>query len=58
MGGGVTGGQVIGRTDKLGSRVEDRPVSLSEFLSPICTILAIDYNKSNETPIGRPQSPN
>jgi hypothetical protein len=53
MGGGVKGGQVIGRTDKIGGTVEDRPVSAGDFLATICQLLGIDWQKTNDGPGGR-----
>jgi hypothetical protein len=53
-GGGVKGGQVVGKTDKEGGTVVDRPVSAIDFLSTVCVTLGIDPNKQNMTPIGRP----
>ena len=53
MGGGIRGGQVIGRTDKIGGTVEDRPVSAADFMATICQILGIDWQKLNEGPGGR-----
>jgi hypothetical protein len=54
MGGGIKGGQVIGRTDKEGAAVEDRPISAQDFLATVCSALGIDYNRQNDSPIGRP----
>jgi hypothetical protein len=53
-GGGIKGGQVIGRTDKEAATVEDHPVSAIDFMASVCKILGIDYTKMNDTPIGRP----
>jgi uncharacterized protein (DUF1501 family) len=53
MGGGIQGGQVIGRTDAIGGTVEDRPVSAADFLATICRILGIDWEKTNDGPGGR-----
>jgi arylsulfatase A-like enzyme len=53
MGGGIQGGQVIGRTDPIGGTVEDRPVSAPDFLATICQILGIDWKKTNDGPGGR-----
>jgi hypothetical protein len=53
MGGGIRGGQVIGRTDKTGATVEDRPVSAPDFMATVCQILGIDWQKLNEGPGGR-----
>jgi hypothetical protein len=54
MGGGVRGGQVIGRTDPIGAVVEDRPVSTADFFATICDLMGIQYDKEVETPGGRP----
>jgi len=54
FGGGIKGGQVIGKTDKEGANVEERKVSTIDFMATVCTILGIDHNKVNQTPIGRP----
>ncbi len=53
-GGGIKGGQVIGKTDKEGGTVVDRQVSALDFLATVCVSLGIDPNKQNMTPIGRP----
>lgn len=54
LGGGVRGGQVIGRTDKVGAVVEDRPVSTADFFATICDLMGIRYDQEIETPGGRP----
>jgi len=54
LGGGIRGGQVIGRTDRAGTAVFERPVSAIDFLATVCRILGIDPNKMNPTPRGRP----
>jgi uncharacterized protein (DUF1501 family) len=54
FGGGVPGGQVIGKTDKEGASVIERPVAALDFLASVCAIMGIDYTKQNPTPIGRP----
>jgi hypothetical protein len=53
-GGGVRGGQVVGRTGKDGSAVEDRPVSVPDLLATVCNALGIDPTKQNLSNIGRP----
>jgi len=53
-GGGIKGGQVIGKTDKEGAAVVERPISAIDFLSTVCTVLGINYNKQNTTPNNRP----
>jgi uncharacterized protein (DUF1501 family) len=54
IGGGIRGGQVIGRTDAEAATVVDRPVSTLDFMATVCTILGIDHNKQNQAPNGRP----
>lgn len=54
LGGGVQGGQVVGRTDASGATVEDRPVSVPDFMATICQILDIDPQKETVLPDGRP----
>jgi hypothetical protein len=56
-GGGIRGGQVIGKTDRDAAAVVERPVSVSDFLATVCTILGIDYRRQNRPPgIDRPIS--
>ncbi len=54
VGGGIKGGQVIGKTDAQGATVVERPISALDFLSTVCKILGIDYTKVNNTPNSRP----
>jgi uncharacterized protein (DUF1501 family) len=54
VGGGIRGGQVIGRTDAEAAAVTDRPVSTLDFMATVCTILGIDHNLQNQAPNGRP----
>jgi hypothetical protein len=53
-GGGIRGGQVIGRTSADATTIEDRPVSVPDFLATICLALGIDPLKQNDSNIGRP----
>jgi uncharacterized protein (DUF1501 family) len=53
-GGGIKGGQVVGRTSADGETVAERPVSLPDFMATVCRGLGIDPTKSNESNIGRP----
>jgi hypothetical protein len=50
VGGGIRGGQVIGRTDRQGAEVVDRPISVADFLATVCTVLNIDYKRTNFAP--------
>lgn len=53
-GGGVKGGQAIGKTSKDGSAVEERPVSSADFLATVCKVLGVDHEKQNMSNVGRP----
>jgi uncharacterized protein (DUF1501 family) len=53
-GGGIKGGQAIGKTSRDGSMVESRPVSTADFLATICMALGIDPRKQNTSNLGRP----
>jgi uncharacterized protein (DUF1501 family) len=53
-GAGLKTGQVIGRTDRNGATVEDRPVAANDFLATICKALGIDYTQDFHTRSGRP----
>jgi hypothetical protein len=50
----VTGGRVVGRTDRTGAAVEDRKVSTADFFATVCELLGIDYETERDTPGGRP----
>jgi hypothetical protein len=53
-GGGIKGGQVIGKTSDDGMEVKERPVSVHDFLATACTALGIDVSKQNNSNVGRP----
>ena len=53
-GGGIRGGQVIGRTDAEAASVTDRPVSTIDFMATVCNILGIDHSRQNQAGNGRP----
>jgi uncharacterized protein (DUF1501 family) len=56
FGGGVRGGGVIGKTDRLGGKVISRPVSYQEIFATIYNRLGIDVANTVLTdPTGRPQ---
>ena len=50
VGGGIRGGQVIGRTDRDAAEVVERPISVTDFLATVCTLLKIDYTRQNRAP--------
>ena len=55
IGGGVKGGQVIGKTDRNATEVIERRVSIGDFLATVCKLLGIDHVKENlPSGIGRP----
>lgn len=54
FGGGIRGGQAIGKTDAQGATVTERPVSAKDFMASICKVLRIDAQRQINTPIGRP----
>lgn len=53
-GGGLKTGQVIGKTDKTGAAVAERPVSVKDFMATVCKALGIDTSKEFITRTGRP----
>jgi Protein of unknown function (DUF1501) len=55
VGGGIKGGQVVGRSDRHGAEVVDRRIRVTDFLGTLCTILGIDYTRANHPPgVNRP----
>lgn len=50
IGGGIKGGQVVGRTDRDGAAVVERPISVPDFLGTVCTVLGVDYKRKNRPP--------
>jgi hypothetical protein len=53
-GGGIKGGQAIGDTGPDGVKVQDRPVSVPDFLATVCKALGIDPRQENLSNVGRP----
>jgi hypothetical protein len=53
-GGGIKGGQVVGKTDRGGENVTDRPVTVSDLFRTVYTTLGIDADYENMSHIGRP----
>ena len=53
-GGGIRGGQVIGRTADDGMEVQDRPVSEIDLHGTICHALGLDSMTENISNVGRP----
>jgi hypothetical protein len=55
-GGGVRGGQVVGRTDGDGAQVVERPVTVADLMATLASLMGLDPDKSVLTPVGRPIS--
>jgi len=53
-GGGVRGGQVVGKTDASGGEPVERPVTVEEIAATLYACLGIDTQKTYRTPTGRP----
>ena len=51
---GVKGGRVIGATDKLGTEIVDRPVTVADLFCTFCQALGINPRKENQSNVGRP----
>jgi hypothetical protein len=55
-GGGIKGGQVIGKTSDDGMEVTERKVDVQDFLATIAGALGIEGDKKNNSNVGRPIS--
>lgn len=53
-GGGVRGGQVVGRTSADGGEVLDRPISTGDLMATVCGALGVDAQRQNMSNVGRP----
>jgi hypothetical protein len=53
-GGGIKGGQAIGKTSPDGQEVVERPVSVPDLLATVCRALGVDPMKQNLSNVGRP----
>ena len=53
-GGGIAGGQVIGRTSDDGMTVADRPVTVPDLLATMVLALGLDPMEQNMSNVGRP----
>jgi RNA polymerase sigma factor (sigma-70 family) len=52
-GGGIKGGQVIGKTNDDGTQIDERPVSPAELIATICQALGVDYTRTNKSNLDR-----
>lgn len=53
-GGGIKGGQAIGKTSEDGGSVVERKVGVGDLMATICRGLGIDPTKQNQSNVGRP----
>jgi hypothetical protein len=53
-GGGIAGGQAVGKTSRDGMKVEERPVSVTDLLATVCRAIGIDPTKQNMSNVNRP----
>ena len=53
-GGGIKGGQVIGKTSPDGMKVVERPVAVPDLLATVGLALGLDIRKQNMSNVGRP----
>jgi uncharacterized protein (DUF1501 family) len=53
-GGGIKGGQVVGKTSADGGTVTERKVSVPDLLATVCQALGLDATKQNNSNVGRP----
>jgi hypothetical protein len=53
-GGGIKGGQVVGKTSADGTKVEEREVTAPDFLATVAKALGIDPLTQNMSNVGRP----
>jgi len=53
-GGGVKGGQVIGSTNRLGTEVAERPISVPDLFCTLYRALGINFRHENQSNVGRP----
>lgn len=53
-GGGLKGGQVVGKTSADGMTIEDRKVEVPDLLGTVCMALGLNPRKQNQSNVGRP----
>jgi hypothetical protein len=53
-GGGIKGGQAVGRTSPDGLAVADRPVGVPDLMATVCRALGLDPKKQNMSNVNRP----
>jgi uncharacterized protein (DUF1501 family) len=53
-GGGIKGGQAVGKSSPDGMTVAERPVTVPDFVATVCKALGVDPRKQNMSNVGRP----
>lgn len=53
-GGGIRGGQVVGKTSADGMTVEERPIVVPDLLATVCQAVGVDHTRQNISNVGRP----
>jgi uncharacterized protein (DUF1501 family) len=53
-GGGIQGGQVVGRTSRNGLTALERPVKVPDLMATICIAMGLDPKKQNRSNVDRP----
>jgi hypothetical protein len=53
-GGGIKGGRAVGKTSEDGMKVEERKVTVPDFLATVCKALGVDPLVQNRSNVGRP----
>jgi hypothetical protein len=53
-GGGIRGGQVIGKTSADGTEVTDRPIAVPDLIATVCKAVGVDPKKQNLSNVSRP----
>jgi uncharacterized protein (DUF1501 family) len=53
-GGGIKGGQAVGKTTADGMAVEERPVAVPDLMATVCLALGLDPRKQNMSNVARP----
>ncbi len=56
-GAGTRRGQVVGKTDAAGIKIEERPVTVPEFLATVYRAVGVDATRTNRVPNGGPLVP-
>ncbi len=53
-GGGIKGGQAVGKTTEDGTKVDGDPTTVPDLLATLCKAMGVDHLKTNNSNVGRP----